>query len=154
MPHPVHGRPPGVVRAAVAALQARGVEVLALSPIIATAPLGPSRRRYANAVVKGCWAGSATALLRCLKDVERDFGRKRGRRWGARVIDCDLLAFGSAIIHAPGLQVPHPGLAAREFVLQPFAAVWPEWRHPQLHLSIRQLRARLHKARTKIGNDG
>lgn len=151
MPHAVHGRPRGVLRAAVAALRRRGVRALRLSPIIRTAPLGPSRRRYANAVLKASWPGSADALLHCLKQVEQEFGRKTGRRWGARVIDCDLLAFGSAVIHHAGLQVPHPGLPARDFVLQPFDAVWPDWRHPVLHLTIRQLRARLHKPRPAAG---
>ncbi len=145
MPHGRYGRPRAVLLAAVDALAGRGLQILQLSPIIRTAPLGPSRRRYANAVLKGCWPGDAHALLHCLKEVEKCFGRKSGRRWGARVLDCDLLAFGNAIIHSRQLQVPHPRLQDRDFVLQPMAAVWPQWRHPGLRLTVRQMRAQLHK---------
>lgn len=146
-PHGRHGRPRDILRAAVRALELRGLQRVQLSPIIQTAPLGPSRRRYANAVLKARWFQDAEALLRCLKAVERDFGRRNTIRWGARVLDCDLLAFGPDIIRTRQLQVPHPGLDARDFVLQPFEAVWPDWRHPISRLSVRQMRARLHKAR-------
>lgn len=119
-----------------------------LSRIIETAPLGPSRRRYANAVLVGEWAGDPLALLRLLKATERAFGRRPGgRAWGPRVLDCDLLAFGQAAIRAPGLVVPHPHLAARAFVLGPMRTLWPGWRHPLTGLSVRHMAARLAKAR-------
>jgi 2-amino-4-hydroxy-6-hydroxymethyldihydropteridine diphosphokinase len=59
------------------------------------------------------------------------------------VLDCDLIAFGQAIVREPGLTVPHPALHQRLFVLQPLLAVWPDWRHPQLNLSVRHMAARL-----------
>lgn len=143
--HGRHGPPRDVLRAAVAALETGGLQVQRLSPIIETAPLGPSKRRYANAALKGRWQGSAEALLALLKGLERDFGRRRGLRWGARVLDCDLLAFGTARVHVKGLEVPHPRLHQRDFVLQPLEKVWPGWRHPALRLTVRQMRARLGK---------
>ncbi|MEN9933059.1 MAG: hypothetical protein RIS17_1632, partial [Pseudomonadota bacterium] len=88
--HGRHGRPEGVVRAALVALAGLGPIVRA-SPIIATAPIGPGTRRYANAVVAMDWDGSLPALLRALKAIEQQFGRRAGRRWGDRVLDLDIV---------------------------------------------------------------
>lgn len=146
--HGRHGRPPAVVRAAAEAIARGGLEAPRLSPVIETAPLGPSRRRYANAVLAGRWAGEADALFRLLKATERAFGRRPGGlAWRARVLDCDLIAFGEALIVTPDLVVPHPRMAGRAFVLEPLRAVWPGWRHPLTGLTVRQMAARLAKAR-------
>ncbi|MEI6486884.1 MAG: 2-amino-4-hydroxy-6-hydroxymethyldihydropteridine diphosphokinase [Sphingomonadales bacterium] len=139
--HGRHGRPAGVVRAAIAALAALG-RVARISPIIATPPLGPGTRRYANAVAALDWAGSLPALLAALQAIERGFGRRRGRRWGDRVLDLDIVAAGGQVLRVPRLVVPHPRLAERRFVLDPLAAVAPGWRHPVHNLTARQLRAR------------
>lgn len=136
--HGRHGRPAGVVRAAMAALP-----VVAASPVIATPPLGPGTRRFANAVVAIDWPGSLPALLAHLKGLERAFGRRRGRRWGDRVLDLDIVAAGGQRVASRQLAVPHPALAQRRFVLDPLVAVAPGWRHPVAALTARQLRARL-----------
>jgi 2-amino-4-hydroxy-6-hydroxymethyldihydropteridine diphosphokinase len=86
--------------------------------------------------------GDARALLALLKAVERDFGRKGGRRWGDRVLDLDVLALGGLVMREKGLLVPHRGLAVRRFVLDPLVQVAPFWRHPVLNLTAGQLRAR------------
>lgn len=143
--HGRHGRPEAVLAAAVTALEAGGLEVLAVAPVIATAPLGPSDRRFANGAVLGRWRGCARELLALAKGIERAFGRRRGRRWGARVLDIDLLAFDDAMLREGALEVPHPRLHERDFVLAPMLALWPEWRHPRLGLSVRQMAARLAK---------
>ena len=145
--HGRHGRPPAILRAAVKALEKGGLKVRKVAPILETAPLGPSNRRYANGAILGKWRGTPGQLLALLKRTEADFGRRRSRRWAARVLDCDLLAFGSAIVREPGLSVPHPALHQRLFVLQPMLALWPDWRHPQLNLSVRHMRARLMRPR-------
>ena len=148
--HGRHGRPEGVVQAAIAALACAGLAVEAVSPIFSTAPLGPSRRRYANAALLGHWTGSSEDLLGLLKQTEHAFGRRRGRRWGPRVLDCDLLAFGSDIVRTDKLQVPHHGMHERAFVLKPVLTLWPDWRHPLLGLTVRQMAARLGKPRPKV----
>jgi 2-amino-4-hydroxy-6-hydroxymethyldihydropteridine diphosphokinase len=140
--HGRHGRPRDVLRAAVEALGKGGLKVRRIAPIIETAPLGPSLRRYANSAILGQWHGSPQQLLALLKRTEAEFGRRRGRRWAARVLDCDLLAFGTAIVNMPGLAVPHPALHQRLFVLEPLLSLWPDWRHPQLHISVRHMAAR------------
>lgn len=133
------GRPAGVVRAAMAALPG----VVAASPILTTDPLGPGKRRYANAVVALDWPGTLPDLLTLLKRLERGFGRRPGRRWGDRVLDLDIVAAGNSVLRVQGLTVPHAELAQRRFVLDPLVAVAPDWRHPVSRLSARQLRARL-----------
>lgn len=104
--------------------------------------MGPGGRRFANAVVRARFDGDARALLAVLKAVERDFGRKGGRRWGDRVLDLDLLGLGAVVLREKGLQVPHAGLAERRFVLDPLVEVAGDWRHPVMNATATQLRAR------------
>lgn len=140
--HGRHGRPEGVLRAAVRALAGEGLAIERVSRLHATAPLGPGGRRFANAALAARWAGTPATLLALLKRVERDFGRRRGQRWGDRVLDLDLLALGPLVVRAPGLTVPHPGLAQRRFVLDPLVEIAAGWRHPLHNATVRQLRAR------------
>ena len=152
MRHPRIGAPRAVLAAAVGALAAGGLQVTAVAPVRETAPLGPSRRRFANGAVLGLWSDRAEALLALCHQVERAFGRRRRRRWGPRVLDCDLLLLGDEAVRPrgrvrPGLVLPHPGMAARAFVLDPLVALWPGWRHPQTGLSARHMRFRQTKPR-------
>lgn len=109
---------------------------------------------------------SADALLNRLHRVEAMFGRKRDTRWGMRTLDIDLLAIGDLILPdldahtywrnlepsmqlraAPGeLILPHPRLQDRAFVLVPLADVAPDWHHPVLHLTVKQMLGRLPAA--------
>ena len=149
--HGRHGRPAAVLRAAARALAELGLTSARLSPIIATAPVGPSDRRFANAVLVGGWAGDALSLLAAVKALERNFGRRPGRRWGARVLDIDIIAFGSARIRQPGLSIPHPHMADRLFVLTPLLALWPGWRHPATGRTVRHMAHRLARRRPQDG---
>jgi 2-amino-4-hydroxy-6-hydroxymethyldihydropteridine diphosphokinase len=146
-PHGCYGRPDAVVRAAAALLARSGIGEARLSPVIATRPMGPAQRRFANAALVGVWEGGAADLLALLKAVEQRFGRRPARRWGPRVIDCDLLLIEAERIATRALRVPHRGLAGRRFVLEPLARIWPEWRHPETGLSVRQMLARLNRRR-------
>ncbi|MFQ3596274.1 MAG: 2-amino-4-hydroxy-6-hydroxymethyldihydropteridine diphosphokinase, partial [Sphingomonadaceae bacterium] len=92
--HVRHGAPRQVVLAAAAFLAANGLDPLGQSRVIETAPMGPRQRRFANAVMLGCWHGTPASLLVLLKATERAFGRRAVRRWGPRVLDCDLLLYG------------------------------------------------------------
>lgn len=134
-----HGAPEREVAAAIAALG----RVTGVSPILRTPPLGPSKRRFANAVAILESDETPPALLRRLKAIERDFGRRRGRVWGSRVIDLDIVLWADGSWESPGLVVPHRHFRARDFVLRPLAAVAPGWRDPVTGLSVRQLLARL-----------
>ena len=136
-----HGSPLAEVQAAIAALSG----VVAVSPVVASAPAGPSIRRFANAVILLDSAEEPSALLARLKAIERGFGRRRGQRWGARVIDLDIILWSGGAWCSPGLTVPHVAFRARDFVLGPLAAVAPDWRDPLSGLSVRQLHLRLTK---------
>lgn len=137
-----HGSPVAEVRAALAVL-----EPVAASPIAASVPLGPSLRRFANAVAVVESALPPPAFLARLKAIERDFGRRPGRRWGARVIDLDIVLWSGGLWASAGLSIPHPAFRQRGFVLGPLAGVAPGWRDPVTGRSVRQLAARLTRRR-------
>ncbi len=137
-----HGSPEAEIAAALTALG----DVTAVSPMLRTAPLGPSKRRFVNAVALIESDETPPALLARLKAIERDFGRRRGRSWGARVIDLDILLWSSGAWSGPGLTVPHARFREREFVLRPLLAVAPDWHDPVSGLRIRHL-ARRHAQR-------
>lgn len=137
-----HGAPEAELRAALAAIGG----VRASSRIVASAPLGPSRRRYANAVALIATDESPPELLARLKRVERAFGRRPGQRWGARVIDLDILLWSGGAWVSPELTLPHPRFRTRRFVLDPLATVAPGWRDPLTGRTIRQL---AHRARQR-----
>ena len=126
-PHGRHGRPSGVVEAAIARLD-KDFGLFDASPIVLNAAHGGAGRDFANAVALVESAVSPDEMLRQLKAIERDFGRRRGRRWGPRVLDLDLVLWSGGKLRSRRLTVPHPELARRSFVLQPLAAVAPRWR--------------------------
>lgn len=149
--HGIYGAPERVVAAAIEAITASGMRVVARSSIRATKPLGPSKRRFANAVVAIESDLPLPEIFRLLQGIEHGFGRRRGRRWAARVLDLDIIAAGSTVVgeRRGGLIIPHRALAERGFVLDPLAEIAPGWRHPLLHLTARQLRARLRRPRSQ-----
>uniref|UniRef100_UPI0015771B8A 2-amino-4-hydroxy-6- hydroxymethyldihydropteridine diphosphokinase n=1 Tax=Sphingomonas bacterium TaxID=1895847 RepID=UPI0015771B8A len=77
----------------------------------------------------------------------RAFGRRRGRRWGARVLDLDIVLWSGGSWRSPGLTIPHPAFRDRRFVLDPMVALAPRWRDPVTGLTIRQLAAQLTRRR-------
>jgi 2-amino-4-hydroxy-6-hydroxymethyldihydropteridine diphosphokinase len=120
-------------------------DVIAVSPMLRTAPLGPSKRRFANAVALIRSDEDPSALLARLKAIERSFGRRRGRSWGARVIDLDIILWSGGVWGEPRLTVPHLQFRERDFVLRPLVAVAPDWRDPVSGLRVRQIAYRLAK---------
>jgi 2-amino-4-hydroxy-6-hydroxymethyldihydropteridine diphosphokinase len=96
------------------------IAIASLSSLYRSAPLGPAGQPdYLNAVAAIDTDLAAIELLDRLQGIENALGRRRGERWGPRVIDLDLLLYGSEIIDEPRLRVPHPELPQRNFVLQP-----------------------------------
>ncbi len=135
------------LRAAVAALAARpGVEVVAVSSLIDTEPVGyTAQPRFLNGVAALDTDLSARELLELLLEVERSFGRRRDGvpPQGPRTLDLDLLLYGDGEIDEPGLRVPHPRLHERGFVLGPLAEVAPGLDVPGRG-RVEALLARLH----------
>jgi 2-amino-4-hydroxy-6-hydroxymethyldihydropteridine diphosphokinase len=138
-----HGGPADEVRAALAAIGG----VVAISPILATPPLGPSTRAFANAAALVASNEPPPVLLARLKAIEHAFGRRRGRRWGARVIDLDILLWSAGAWSSAGLKVPHRDWRERAFVLAPLATIAPRWRDPATGLTVRQFHRRLTRRR-------
>lgn len=89
-------------------------------------PMGPTEQpHYVNAAVSLVTRLTPLSLLRELQAIERAQGRVRGVHWGARTVDLDLLVYGNLVLQTPGLQVPHPGVAQRAFVLYPLFDIAP-----------------------------
>jgi 2-amino-4-hydroxy-6-hydroxymethyldihydropteridine diphosphokinase len=142
--HHRHGRPEQVLAAAFDALAEAGMQVEAAAPVIRSAPIGPSLRRYANGAALVATELAPVDLLVVLKAIERAFGRRRGgQRWATRVLDLDIVLWSGGPWSSPGLTIPHAAFRSRDFVLGPAAALAPGWRDPLTGLSLRQLKARL-----------
>jgi len=130
------------IAAAISALRRTAdTEVLAVSRIYETDPIGPPPQGpYFNAAVRVSTGLSPVELLARLQEIERERGRRRSAgRNTPRTLDLDLLLFGDECIDRPGLVVPHPRMHERAFVLEPLRDVAPEWRHPVFGTSIEDL---------------
>lgn len=110
------------------------------SSVYRTEPVGyADQPDFYNQVVRGTTTLAADEVLDRILAVEREIGRERTFRNAPRVIDIDLLAYGDAVIESPRLVLPHPGIPTRGFVLHPLAEVAPEWVHPVLGRTAREL---------------
>ena len=152
--HGRHGAPRGVIEAAIAALDKGKLRLVARSTIHLTAALGPAGRSFANAAAIVETKLDPPELLARVKRIERDFGRRAGRRWGPRVLDLDIVLWSSGgFPRHPGfappgrLRIPHRELARRRFVLAPLAEIAADWRDPVTRRTVRQLAHRLTAAR-------
>jgi len=143
--HVRYGRPAGVVEAAVARLDA-DFTLFDASSIILNRAVGGAGRDFANAVALVESRLGPAAMLEALKQIERDFGRRPGRRWGERVLDLDLVAWDGGRYRSRALAIPHPRLGERDFVLGPLAAIAPGWRIDS-GLTTHHLASRLGKRR-------
>lgn len=139
--HGRYGSPARVIEAALILL-----DPLAISRIIQTEPVGPSSRRFANAAALIETQLAPPDLLARLKRIERDFGRRRGRRWGARVLDLDILLWSGGRWSSRALAIPHPRLTNRRFALDPLAEIAPGTPIPRRG-TVRQRAARLTRPR-------
>jgi 2-amino-4-hydroxy-6-hydroxymethyldihydropteridine diphosphokinase len=95
-----------------------------------TKAVGPPQPDYLNGCALLQVALSPQELLETLLATEAKFGRVRRERWGPRVLDLDLLLFDDVVVNLPGLQIPHPRMTERAFVLVPLAEIAPDWIEP------------------------
>ena len=116
------------------------LEPLRVSRIVETAPWGKTDQPpFLNAVAEIRTDLEPRPLLDRLLDLERRFGRRRDVRWGPRTLDLDLLLYGDRRVSEEGLDVPHPRLAERRFVLEGLAELCPDRPVPGLGRTVRQL---------------
>jgi 2-amino-4-hydroxy-6-hydroxymethyldihydropteridine diphosphokinase len=126
-PHGRYGRPTGVVEAAIGRLD-QDFDLFDAAPILINPAHGGAGRDFANSVALIESDLDPPAMLKRLKRLERDFGRRRGRRWGSRVLDLDIVAWSGGNWSSHGLTVPHKSAATRCFVIGPLATIAPGWR--------------------------
>ncbi|TXE06720.1 2-amino-4-hydroxy-6-hydroxymethyldihydropteridine diphosphokinase [Algoriphagus aquimarinus] len=100
---------------------------------------GVAKGPFLNQVVEIKTAYSPFELLAFIQQIETTLGRKRDEHWGDRTMDIDIIFFGDRVIDTPELQVPHPFIAERKFVLVPLAEVLSEFIHPVLGKSSQQM---------------
>jgi 2-amino-4-hydroxy-6-hydroxymethyldihydropteridine diphosphokinase len=116
--------------------------VTKISALYQTAPWGAvDQPDYLNQALMIETSLDALTLLHTLLDIEREIGRIRQEKYGARVIDIDLIFYNQDIISLPDLKVPHPRLHLRNFVLIPLEEIIPDFQHPVLKTTIGQLAA-------------
>jgi 2-amino-4-hydroxy-6-hydroxymethyldihydropteridine diphosphokinase len=131
------GAPRRSIGRAIARLSAQGVRIVKRSSLYETQPVGLKRQPwFVNQVIAVEAELSPHEMLRLAKSIEKALGRKAGPRNSPRTIDIDLLFAGRSIVKSPGLVIPHPRLAERNFVLVPLAEIAPRTVHPVLRKTI------------------
>ena len=148
----IWGTPAETIAQALSEMRRAKIEVAAVSPLYVTAAVGSARQPpYVNAVALLDTPLSPEALLRVLKGIEHRAGRRGGRPWGRRTLDLDIVDYGGQVRHWQGrrsayaragarpLTLPHPLAHRRPFVLRPLLDIAPDWRHPALKASAREL---------------
>jgi 2-amino-4-hydroxy-6-hydroxymethyldihydropteridine diphosphokinase len=141
------GTPRAVLQAALVELALVGADIIKVSRVIRSRPIGPSQRDYANAAVVIETMLEPDALLEALKQLERQFGRRKGQRWGSRVLDLDIILWSGGYWYSrkPQLLIPHRSFRERAFVLAPARDIAAGWRDPLTGRSIAQLLRQLNR---------
>lgn len=152
-----HGDNVTNLKCALGLLMSRGLVPIAQSHFYVSQPLGTVRQAvYVNAVVAVECVMPIGSILRQIKQIEREMGRRSGVRWGPRVLDIDIVSHrgqyatgqslgwvdsvGRATVWRRGqLALPHPEVHRRKFVLKPMCDIMPHWHHPIFNRSAEQL---------------
>jgi 2-amino-4-hydroxy-6-hydroxymethyldihydropteridine diphosphokinase len=118
-----------------------GTRIVKQSSLYESEPHGDATTWFVNAVIEIETEAAPEELLKRLKAIETTMGRKRvrGKRWGSRVIDLDILFYNNAIIDKRNLKIPHPEVPNRKFVLAPLSELAPQFIHPKLSATVTEL---------------
>ena len=135
--------------------RSKDITVEHVSTFYETEPVGgpPGQGMYINGVIKLATSLSPLALLQRLQAIERRLKRRRTVKDGPRIIDLDILTYGEEIVIHPRLMIPHPRLDEREFVLRGFCEIAPDFIHPHLKMSIRDIYEALQEKRPVYAYD-
>jgi 2-amino-4-hydroxy-6-hydroxymethyldihydropteridine diphosphokinase len=119
-----------------------GIRILRPSAVYETEPQGfRDQPRFLNQVIEAQTPLFPRQLLSRVKKIEREMGRKPAPRNTARIIDIDILLYGQAAVKTEDLEIPHPRMEERRFVLEPLAELVPDLRHPVTRRSVRDMLA-------------
>jgi 2-amino-4-hydroxy-6-hydroxymethyldihydropteridine diphosphokinase len=125
-----------------------GCELLRTSSLYETDPVGIREQPdFLNAVAEVRTDMRPREFLSTLREVERRAGRERTLKWGPRIIDIDILLYGDELLTEDNLEIPHPEMHRRAFVLTPLAEIAPKVKHPGLNVTIQELSE-------KVGSEG
>ena len=125
---------------AIELLQKKGIIVKKRSSLYETEPWGvKDQPLFLNMAIEVETKLNPEALLRILKDVEKEVGRKESTKWGSRIIDLDILLIDNIVLNKDNLKIPHPLMHKRDFVLLPLCEIAPDIKHPLLKVSIIEL---------------
>ena len=119
--------------------QTSGVTLNTYSRWYRTLPIGPPQPDYFNGCALLTVQLTPQELLIILLEIEQQFGRVRGKRWGPRILDLDILLYDNLVLDTPDLKIPHPHMKERAFVLFPLAEIAPNWIEPISQKNILQL---------------
>jgi 2-amino-4-hydroxy-6-hydroxymethyldihydropteridine diphosphokinase len=115
-------------------------KILKESSLYESEPLGDSRDWYVNGAIEIETKFKPEMLLNKFKNIERAMGRKKvKKRWGARIIDLDILLYDGVVMKKKNLHIPHPEMPNRKFVLIPLSEIAPQVIHPELGVTISEL---------------
>jgi 2-amino-4-hydroxy-6-hydroxymethyldihydropteridine diphosphokinase len=126
--------------------------IVKASSLYESEPLGNAKTWFVNSVLEIETEFEADELLKRTKAIETAMGRKRvkGKRWGSRIIDLDLLLFDSQTVNKRNLKIPHPEMHKRRFVLLPLSELAPHITHPQLGSTISELLGGMRDAKKVV----
>ena len=118
-----------------------GTRILKESSLYESEPHGDAKTWFVNGVIEVETEFSPENLLKKLKGIESAMGRKRvkGKRWGSRIIDLDILFYSNLVVRKRSLKLPHPEIANRRFVLLPLSELAPQLIHPVLQATVSEL---------------
>jgi len=129
-------------RQAINLIEKNGIAVRKQSRMYETEPWGiKDQPKFINMAVEAETDKKPEKLLRILKEIEKEIGRTETTKWGPRVIDLDILFYDNLILKIPGLEIPHPLIQEREFVLKSLCEIAPDKKHPVTGKTVKEMAA-------------
>jgi len=133
------------IRQSIKKMEQNNIHIIKKSNVYKTMPYGYKNQPvFLNCVVQAETMLSPEELLYTLLSIEKQMGRKRKIHWGPRIIDLDIIFYDNLIIDSSNLKIPHPDMQNREFVLEPLCDIAPNFVHPILHKTMKELLKELH----------
>jgi 2-amino-4-hydroxy-6-hydroxymethyldihydropteridine diphosphokinase len=127
-------------RKAIKLIGKNGIAVRKQSGMYETEPWGvKDQPKFINMAIEVETDKAPEELLRVLKEIEKEIGRTETAKWGPRVIDLDILFYDDLILKRLGLEIPHPLLHEREFILKPLCEIAPDKRHPGTRKTVKEM---------------